>query len=124
MASTSTENRTPDHFVEIASPGTRAPIFETTGLTSIHRALHEMPLLPQTRHQWPGRIFFFGPLPRPLSALSLFPTNRRHRHSDFVGTVLLDEMDPVDRDFGLVRPPAAKLTLAAGQDRARFSVDK
>src|SRR5262252_7066026 len=47
-----------------------------------------------------------------------------HRLADLIGAVLLDEMAPLYRYFGLVRPGTAKFPLPADQDRPWLCVDK
>src|SRR5665811_590453 len=46
------------------------------------------------------------------------------RCTDFVRRVLLNEVNPLDGHFHLVRPRPTELTLDSYQDRPRFCVDK
>jgi hypothetical protein len=44
--------------------------------------------------------------------------------TNFVGAVLLDEVDPLDRDLLLIWPCPAEIAGRTGQDRARFGIDE
>src|SRR5215472_7549416 len=46
------------------------------------------------------------------------------RFADVIGAVFLDEMAPLHRHFGLVRPGAANFPLPADQDRAWVCINK